>query len=187
MTESRIASRLAPGRLSAGRLRRPPLLAELPAPAPGCWYAADRSGLERPGGSRRREERAGRGVPDGLSPRESQRTKAAPPPRQKICPGGGYGGHAIEPEGHGIARWLNGHGITGAVLQYRLPKGRHAVPLLDARAGDPDRPVPARRSGTWIRPGSASSGSRRADTSPRQPRRISDEAGTRRRRTRSSG
>ncbi len=50
-----------------------------------------------------------------------------------ICPGGGYGGHAIEPEGHGIARWLNGHGITGAVLQYRLPKGRHAVPLLDAQ------------------------------------------------------
>lgn len=50
-----------------------------------------------------------------------------------ICPGGGYGGHAIEPEGHGIARWLNRHGITGAVLQYRLPKGRHAVPLLDAQ------------------------------------------------------
>lgn len=50
-----------------------------------------------------------------------------------ICPGGGYGGHAIEPEGHGIARWLNSHGITGAVLQYRLPKGRHAVPLLDAQ------------------------------------------------------
>lgn len=50
-----------------------------------------------------------------------------------ICPGGGYGGHAIEPEGHGIARWLNGHGITGAVLQYRLPRGRHAVPVLDAQ------------------------------------------------------
>lgn len=50
-----------------------------------------------------------------------------------ICPGGGYGGHAIQPEGHGIAAWLNQHGITGVVLQYRLPAGRSAVPLLDAQ------------------------------------------------------
>ncbi len=50
-----------------------------------------------------------------------------------ICPGGGYGGHAIQPEGHGIAAWLNQHGITGVVLQYRLPAGRSSVPLLDAQ------------------------------------------------------
>jgi acetyl esterase/lipase len=50
-----------------------------------------------------------------------------------ICPGGGYGGHAIQPEGHGIAKWLNDHGVMGVVLQYRLPKGRHQVPLLDAQ------------------------------------------------------
>ena len=50
-----------------------------------------------------------------------------------ICPGGGYGGHAIQPEGHGIARWLNGHGITGVVLKYRLPKGRFEVPLSDGQ------------------------------------------------------
>jgi len=50
-----------------------------------------------------------------------------------ICPGGSYGGLAIEPEGHGIARWLNQHGITGFVLQYRLPAGRNAVPLLDVQ------------------------------------------------------
>jgi len=50
-----------------------------------------------------------------------------------ICPGGGYGGLAIQPEGHGIARWLNGHGITGVVLQYRMPKGRSGVPLADAQ------------------------------------------------------
>jgi acetyl esterase/lipase len=50
-----------------------------------------------------------------------------------ICPGGGYGQVVIEPEGHGIARWLNGHGITGVVLEYRLPKGRSFVPLLDAQ------------------------------------------------------
>lgn len=50
-----------------------------------------------------------------------------------ICPGGGYGGLAKEPEGHGIARWLNRHGITGIVLEYRLPAGRAFVPLLDAQ------------------------------------------------------
>lgn len=50
-----------------------------------------------------------------------------------ICPGGGYAGHAIQPEGHGIARWLGRHGVTGVVLEYRLPAGRHQVPLLDAQ------------------------------------------------------
>src|SRR5262245_52792658 len=50
-----------------------------------------------------------------------------------ICPGGGYGGLVTGPEGNGIAKWLNGHGITGVVLEYRLPKGRSHVPLLDAQ------------------------------------------------------
>jgi len=50
-----------------------------------------------------------------------------------ICPGGGYGGLVVEPEGHGIARWLNRHGIVGVVLEYRLPKGNQNVPLLDAQ------------------------------------------------------
>ena len=50
-----------------------------------------------------------------------------------ICPGGGYAGLVVGGEGHGIAKWLNGHGITGIVLEYRLPKGRPYVPLLDAQ------------------------------------------------------
>jgi len=50
-----------------------------------------------------------------------------------ICPGGGYGGHAIQAEGHGIATWLGKRGVTGVVLEYRLPAGRHRVPLLDAQ------------------------------------------------------
>lgn len=50
-----------------------------------------------------------------------------------ICPGGGYGGVVVEPEGHGIARWLNQHGIAGIVLEYRLPNGNPFVPLLDAQ------------------------------------------------------
>ncbi|HEY1191985.1 MAG TPA: alpha/beta hydrolase [Gemmata sp.] len=50
-----------------------------------------------------------------------------------ICPGGGYGGLVTGAEEHGIAAWLNRHGVTGVVLEYRLPKGRPYVPLLDAR------------------------------------------------------
>jgi len=50
-----------------------------------------------------------------------------------ICPGGGYGTLVKDAEGHGIAAWLNRHGITGVVLEYRLPAGRHLVPLLDAQ------------------------------------------------------
>ena len=50
-----------------------------------------------------------------------------------ICPGGGYSVLVSGPEGHGIARWLNRHGIAGIVLEYRLPKGRPFVPLLDAQ------------------------------------------------------
>jgi acetyl esterase/lipase len=50
-----------------------------------------------------------------------------------ICPGGGYGTLVKGAEGHGIATWLNRHGITGVVLEYRLPRGRPFVPLLDAQ------------------------------------------------------
>ena len=60
----------------------------------------------------------------------------APHPNGKavvICPGGGYGGLVTGAEGHGIAQWLNAHGIHGLVLEYRLPAGRDRVPLLDAQ------------------------------------------------------
>lgn len=50
-----------------------------------------------------------------------------------ICPGGGYGGLVTGGEGHGIAAWLNKSGVTGIVLEYRLPKGRPTVPLSDAQ------------------------------------------------------
>jgi len=50
-----------------------------------------------------------------------------------ICPGGGYGGLVTGPEGSGIAHWLNAHGVTGVVLEYRLPHGRPFTPLLDAQ------------------------------------------------------
>lgn len=50
-----------------------------------------------------------------------------------ICPGGGYGGLVTKGEGHGIAAWLNAHGIAGIILEYRLPAGRPYVPILDAQ------------------------------------------------------
>ena len=50
-----------------------------------------------------------------------------------ICPGGGYGGLVRGAEGHGIAKWLSAHGVTGIVLLYDLPRGRANVPLADAQ------------------------------------------------------
>ena len=45
-----------------------------------------------------------------------------------VCPGGGYGGLAIEPEGHGIARWLNQHGITGSYCNIGCQRGEILFP-----------------------------------------------------------
>ncbi len=50
-----------------------------------------------------------------------------------ICPGGGYAGLVKGPEGFGIAKWLNQHGITGVVLEYRLPRGKPYRSLYDAQ------------------------------------------------------
>lgn len=50
-----------------------------------------------------------------------------------ICPGGGYGGLAINHEGHQVAKWLNTQGIVGVVLKYRMPKKHKQVPLEDAQ------------------------------------------------------
>jgi len=50
-----------------------------------------------------------------------------------ICPGGGYACLVKGPEGHGIAYWLNQNQIIGVVLEYRLPRGKPFVPLLDAQ------------------------------------------------------
>ena len=60
---------------------------------------------------------------------------AKPSPAIVICPGGGYGGLCMGPEGTNIAGWLKDRGIAGFVLTYRLPKNgyRHPVPLLDAQ------------------------------------------------------
>ena len=39
-----------------------------------------------------------------------------------VCPGGGYNNLAWDHEGDQVARWLNGIGVTAAVLKYRVPR-----------------------------------------------------------------
>ena len=50
-----------------------------------------------------------------------------------ICPGGGYGVLALGAEGHCCAAWLASVGITGIVLQYRLPHGIKTIPHEDVQ------------------------------------------------------
>jgi acetyl esterase/lipase len=50
-----------------------------------------------------------------------------------ICPGGGYGALMMSYEGHDVAAWLNGHGVAGIVLKYRIAPYRHPAPMLDAQ------------------------------------------------------
>jgi len=55
-----------------------------------------------------------------------------------ICPGGGYAGLAFDFEGTEIAKWLNGLGVAGIVLKYRLPddsimENKNIGPLQDVQ------------------------------------------------------
>jgi acetyl esterase/lipase len=51
-----------------------------------------------------------------------------------VCPGGGYGGLAMDHEGKQVADWLTERGVAAFVLEYRLgPRYRHPVPLQDAQ------------------------------------------------------
>ncbi len=50
-----------------------------------------------------------------------------------ICPGGGYGGLAIEHEGSQFAAWLNSIGVSAFVLYYRMPNQHSEIPLKDAQ------------------------------------------------------
>ena len=72
-------------------------------------------------------------LPVPLHVRIPEKPCAEPMPALVICPGGGYAMRCIEPEGFGIAEWLNRNGIAGFVLEYRLPKGNKEVPLSDAQ------------------------------------------------------
>src|SRR5262249_47232438 len=107
--------------------------------------------------------------PDGAPGAMGQTEKDKPsltiylPPKEKangcavvICPGGGYGGLAVDHEGRQVAEWLNGHGVTALVLRYRLKLYRHPIPLQDAqrairtvRAQTKEWQIDPQRVGIW--------------------------------------
>lgn len=49
------------------------------------------------------------------------------------CPGGGYAMLSNGHEGKDLKDWFNAQGITYCVLQYRLPREHHEVPLSDVK------------------------------------------------------
>jgi acetyl esterase/lipase len=50
-----------------------------------------------------------------------------------VCPGGGYGGLAMDHEGTQVAGWLNRMGVAAFILKYRLgPRYHHPAMLQDA-------------------------------------------------------
>src|SRR5215813_7788815 len=63
-----------------------------------------------------------------------------------IAPGGGFEHLAIDKEGHDIARWLNGIGVAGFVLKYRLPKTKDAGFTVDTALSDTQRAIALVRS-----------------------------------------
>ncbi len=50
-----------------------------------------------------------------------------------VCPGGGYSIVSSYNEGVYVAEWMIEHGITVAVVKYRLPNTHHNVPLEDVQ------------------------------------------------------
>ena len=104
------------------------------------WPAAAPGGLEIQGEEiwkeRGNKERTDRSVTNVSKPTITvylPDAKSATGAAVVICPGGAYKHLAIDKEGHDVARWLAGFGVTGVVLKYRLPKGKRTVPLLDAQ------------------------------------------------------
>ncbi len=69
-----------------------------------------------------------------------------------VCPGGGYGGLAMDHEGHQIGAWLNSIGVAAFICDYRhRGKGyAHPAPLADAQRAI--RTVRARASEWNVKP-----------------------------------
>jgi acetyl esterase/lipase len=63
-----------------------------------------------------------------------------------IAPGGGFSHLAIDKEGYNVARWLNGVGVAGFVLKYRLPKTKGSDYTIDTALSDTQRALRLVRS-----------------------------------------
>jgi acetyl esterase/lipase len=74
-----------------------------------------------------------------------------------VMPGGGYAHLVMEKEGAVEARWLNAHGVSAFVLEYRLgPRYRFPAPMLDGaravryvRSHAKELDVAANKVGVW--------------------------------------
>ena len=64
-----------------------------------------------------------------------------------ICPGGGYERVVIDKEGHDVARWLSGLGITSFVLKYRIPTAAAEIGQVPAPIADGLHAIRLVRSG----------------------------------------
>lgn len=82
------------------------------------------------------------------------RPEAATGAAMVVCPGGGYRALMLTYEGHDVAEWLARHGVTAAVLRYRIhpfgpeaaiADGRRAMRLL--RSVAPERGIRPDRVG----------------------------------------
>lgn len=60
-----------------------------------------------------------------------------------VCPGGGYGGLAIDHEGYQVVKWLNDIGVSAAILRYRLGSNKYHHPI---QLGDIQRAIRTVRS-----------------------------------------
>jgi acetyl esterase/lipase len=58
-----------------------------------------------------------------------------------VCPGGGYGGLAMDHEGKQVAEFLTKNGVTAFVLKYRTANKERPGPLLDAPLLDAQRAI----------------------------------------------
>lgn len=63
-----------------------------------------------------------------------------------VCPGGGYGGHAMDHEGKQVAEFFNKLGVSAFVLQYRVANKDRPGPLDPAPLKDAQRAIRLVRS-----------------------------------------
>lgn len=75
-----------------------------------------------------------------------------------VCPGGGYGGLAMDHEGHQIAAWLNERGVSAWILRYRLGSAGYHHPvqkgdvlraIRTVRASAAETGIDPKRIGVW--------------------------------------
>lgn len=105
--------------------------------------AGDRGGADyEQRGDTQRSNRWATGVTDPILTVYQPAADRASGAAALVLPGGGYGGLAIDKEGHFIARWLAERGVVGVLVPYRCGGGDHQHPVPQADAA---------RAVRWVR------------------------------------